>query len=348
LRATGPSRSVPSPQSGRRAVIDVGTNSVKLLVGDVSAEGTVTPVWETASQTRLGAGFLPSGRLTAEAIRRTADCVARWTDQARGRGAAGVGVIATSAVREAVNSAEFVQAVRECAGLGVRVLTGEEESQWMYRGVASDPLLAGSPLLVADAGGGSTEVVLAENHTPCFHGSFRLGTVDLLERLVPADPPTPTDWRRCRQRIRQVLVGALGPGLLPKLAALRAQPWRMVGASGTATILARLATGIDQYDRDRLEGKVLSHKEVRQLRLHLWSLPLAERRRMTGMPPDRADVMLMGVAIYEELMAVCGAQALTVSLRGLRYGAMVLLGWGQDAVGPASCVGSGSGVRLNG
>jgi exopolyphosphatase/guanosine-5'-triphosphate,3'-diphosphate pyrophosphatase len=334
-------------------VIDVGTNSVKLLVGDVCSQGTVTPVWETAKQTRLGAGFHPSGRLTDEAIRRTADCVGLWAEQARAWGVVGVGVIATSAVREATNQVEFVEAVREGAGLGVRVLTGEEESRWMYHGVASDPFLAGSPLLVADVGGGSTEVVLAENNRPCFHGSFRLGTVDLLERLVPGDPPVFADWRRCRHWIRRVLVGDLGPGLLPKLAALPEQSWRMVGASGTATILARLATGIDEYDRGRLEGKVLSRKELRQLRLDLWALPLAERRRMSGMPSDRADVMLMGVAIFEELMAVCGAEALTVSLRGLRYGAMVMLEWGQDAVGPdpagpASCVGSASGVRLSG
>ena len=318
--------------SSCRAVIDVGSNSVKLLVGEVSTQGTVAPVWETARQTRLGAGLHPGGRLAFEAIQHTAECVAAFAKEAQARGAAQVGVVATSAVREAGNQADLLAAVREHAGLVVNVLTGHQEALWMYQGVASDPVLAGSTLLIADAGGGSTEVVLGDGHAVPFHASFGLGTVRMLERFAPADPPSLADWQGCRDHVRQVLNRELGPGLGPRLAAWGSRAWRMVGASGTATILARLVTRLDSYDRGRLEGTVLRREGLEALRRELWSLPLAQRRQLPGLPPERADVILMGVAIYEGLMAWCGAESLLISLRGLRYGALVMLGRSADPV----------------
>jgi exopolyphosphatase / guanosine-5'-triphosphate,3'-diphosphate pyrophosphatase len=318
------------PGSSRRAVIDVGSNSVKLLVGEVSTQGTVAAVWETARQTRLGAGLHPGGRLAFKAIQHTAECVAEFAKEAQAQGAAQVGVVATSAVREAGNQAELLAAVREQAGLAVNVLTGDQEALWMYQGVASDPVLAGSPLLIADAGGGSTEVVLGEGHAVQFHASFGLGTVRMLERFAPEDPPSLVDWQGCRDHVRQVVDRELGPGLGPRLAAWGSRAWRMVGASGTATILARMVTRLDSYDRGCLEGTVLRREGLEALRKEVWSLPLVQRRRLPGLPPERADVILMGVAIYEGLMAWCGAESLLISLRGLRYGALVMLGGSAD------------------
>jgi len=306
-------------------LIDVGTNSVKLLVAEVSPEGAVVPLWETARQTRLGSGLKPGGCLTVDSIRRTAECVAVLAEEARARGAVEVGVVATSAAREAQNRADLVRAVWDCAGLPIQVLSGELEALWMYQGVASDPALAGSPLMIVDAGGGSTEVVLGEGCAVRFHTSLGLGTVRMLEQLDPVDPSSLADWQWASDHVRRTLADKLEAGLGPRLAALGSRAWRMVGASGTATILARLMTRSGSYDRGCLEGTVLRREDLEALRRELWSLPLAQRRRLAGMPPERADVMLMGVVIYHELAAWCGAESLTVSLRGLRYGAVVLL-----------------------
>jgi exopolyphosphatase/guanosine-5'-triphosphate,3'-diphosphate pyrophosphatase len=232
-------------------------------------------------------------------------------------------VIATSAARDAHNAADLLGAIRAATGLDPRIIAGEQEADWAYRGVRSDPTLAGHPLVILDIGGGSTEFILGAGAHPRFRHSFPIGTVRLLERFPHADPPTEADWRKCRAEIREFLDVEVAPAIEPKLRAFADPQVRWVGTGGSTTILARIELGLDRYDRARLEAVRLGHARMREHRRRLWSLPLAERKRVPGLPASRADVILLGVAICEGLMDRFDVPELRISTRGLRFGALL-------------------------
>ncbi len=306
----------------RRAVIDIGTNSVKLLVGDVS-DGIVTPVFEAGEQTRLGQGLYESNRLQPEAIARTVDCVTRFAAQTWEMGASTIRVIATSATRDALNGQELVQAIQDHANLSTEVITGATEAEWVYRGVLSDPELAAHPLLILDVGGGSTEFIVTAAGERKFDQSFQMGTVRLLEKFPPADPPSPEDFTSCQKWLRELLEHSAGPLTTPHLPPKGSPQTLLVGTGGAALILARIHLALPDFTREQMEGLSLSTQEVSTIRERLWSLPLTERRKIIGLPPERADVMLMGALIYESVLRQFGIHALRVSTRGLRYAALV-------------------------
>jgi len=377
----------------RRAVIDVGTNSVKLLVADV-AGSRITPVAEESNQTRLGAGFYGTRQLGHAAVAKTAAAAAQYAAKAVKLGATTVRIIGTSAARDALNAAELVAAIRQESGLPMEILSGEEEAEWVFRGVASDAKLARQPALVLDVGGGSTEFIVGENAVPRFCRSYALGTVRLLEQLQPGDPPGLEALGRCRAVLREFLdhqvVATLQPALrqisaLPPSDSLNLNPnlnlnlipsphedgqagvasslrleripsphevgrglgrgvpsiqgkqcqeappalrqccgeVQLVGTSGTASILARMEARAEGFNREQIEATVLPAGRLRALLEAQWQLPLAARRKTPGLPPDRADVILTGMAIYEAIMDRFGFARLHISTRGLRYWALL-------------------------
>jgi exopolyphosphatase/guanosine-5'-triphosphate,3'-diphosphate pyrophosphatase len=310
-----------------RAVIDIGTNSVKLLIGEVSGE-QVVPLHEEARQTRLGSGFYETHRLQPEAIARAAHAVVELAARARQAGAPQPRIIATSAARDAINREGLVDAIRAASGLAVQILSGEQEAEWAFHGVASDPALSGQALLIVDAGGGSTEFILGEGRHVHFRQSFRLGTVRLLEQLRPEDPPTAEDWARCQESLHRVFKREIVPEIEPAWSVLRHRTVQLVGTSGTASILASLAQGLNGFQRDRIEAARLTREHVRRERERLWSFPLAQRQALPGLPPERADVILTGVAIYEAVMDEFPCPDLRVSTRGLRFAALMIPGSG--------------------
>jgi exopolyphosphatase/guanosine-5'-triphosphate,3'-diphosphate pyrophosphatase len=317
-----PATNPPPHDAKRRAVIDVGTNSVKLLVADVGA-ASVRPVWEESEQTRLGAGFYDSHCLQPRAIAQTAEAVATFARAARTHGAAHVRVIGTSAARDAVNAAELCAAIARAAGLTMEIISGAQEAEWAFRGVTTDPVLAARPLLIMDVGGGSTEFILGHRGAMHFRHSFPLGSVRLLERLKIFDPPSAEDWRRCREEISATLEREVLPLLMPHLTGEFAENLTLVGTGGATTILARIHGGMTDFNRERIERIGLSFAEVRQHREGLWSLPIAARRQVPGLPPNRADVILYGAAIYESVMNSLHLDALRISTRGLRFAAVL-------------------------
>ena len=306
----------------RRAVIDVGTNSVKLLVAEVT-EQAVVPVFEASEQTRLGRGFYETHRLQPEAIRITAEAVARFGLRATDHAAGSVRVIATSAARDAVNAQELIAAIQAYAGLRVAVISGEQEAEWAFRGVATDPDLHGHRLLVLEVGGGSTQIILGAGDHHSFRQSFSLGSVRLIEKLRPNDPPTPANLANCREFLRQFFKREIGPVIESALAALCGADFKLVGTGGTSTILARMEKQMSGFDREEIERTRLSRVRVSEWMDRLWNLPLAARQQIAGLPPNRADVILMGVAIYEAVMEHFGVGELHVSTRGLRFGAVM-------------------------
>jgi exopolyphosphatase/guanosine-5'-triphosphate,3'-diphosphate pyrophosphatase len=310
-------------QTVRRAVIDVGTNSVKLLIADV-AGGEVRPVHEESRQTRLGKGFYETHRLQAAAIAHTAEAVWEFAETARERSVSAIRVIATSAARDAVNPRDLTNAIKRASGLKTEIITGACEADWAFRGVTTDPKLAESPLLLLDVGGGSTEFILGHGAKKSFARSFPLGTVRLMEKFPHGDPPTVAQFNACRDWVKNLFHAEVRPLLEPALLQeQKAGEVKLVGTGGTTSLLARIEKKLDRFDRDKIEQTVLSFEQVVAHRKNFWRLPLAERKEIPGLPKTRADVILTGVLIYEAVMAEFGFQQLHISTRGLRFAAVM-------------------------
>ena len=311
----------------RRAVIDVGTNSVKLLVADVTGSD-VQFVLEDSKQTRLGKGFYASHRLQPEPIAQTARAVATFAKTARKAGATSVRIIATSAARDAKNPEDLIGEIAEATNLRLEIISGEQEAEWVFRGATSNPKLARAPLLLLDVGGGSTEFILGQGDRKHFRQSYPLGAVRLLEKIPHSDPPKPEELASCRDWLKDFLDSRVRAELEPALqreVKIHAQHHevRLIGAGGTATVLARMENAMEDYNRDRIEAARLSSKNIRGWAERLWRLPLAERRAIQGLPKERADVILTGTLIYEAVMAVFEFAELRVSTRGLRFAAVM-------------------------
>jgi exopolyphosphatase / guanosine-5'-triphosphate,3'-diphosphate pyrophosphatase len=304
-----------------RAVIDVGTNSVKLLVATVDKNG-VTPLLEKSDQTRLGVGFYSDHRLLPDAIKRTAEAVARFAGQARSLGVESVRVIATSAARDALNQDELASAIETHSGVAMQVISGEQEADWVFAGVSTDPRFQTGPLLILDVGGGSTEIVFGENGATHFRESFPLGTVRLFERFPVSDPPSERECNECQSWVSSFIEANVRPALSPQLES-RPRATRLIGTGGTTTILAGMKLALPAFDRQSLESVRLTDKDVWQWHARLWSAPLSLRQQIPGLPPNRADVILMGTTIFAEIMRQFEFHELWPSTRGLRFAALL-------------------------
>lgn len=308
-------------EAQRRAVIDIGTNSVKLLVAEL-AGSFVTPMHEEGRQTRLGRGFYETRRLQPGPLRDTAQAVAAFAARARELGAATPRVIATSAARDATNADELLAAVRAASGLDVQVISGEQEARWAFAGACTHPTLASRSLLLLDTGGGSSEFIIGRNGQSHFHHSYPLGSVRLAESLPHSDPPTAEDFAGCRAHLRTFLDNTIVPSVRDALAREPDQV-ALVATGGTASVLAMMELGLRQFHRARIEAVEFTTARIAEWTTRIWSLPLAARRELPGLPPERADIILFGVAIFEAIMAAFQLGPLRVSTRGLRFGALL-------------------------
>lgn len=313
--------SPPPPIAGcRRAVIDVGTNSVKLLVADIH-QGLAVPIAEASHQTRLGEGLFRHHLLQPQAIARTTEAVTDFLSQARTLGAEVVRIYATSAAREAANRGELVDALQNATGLPLEIIPAETEAEWAFLGVLSHPAFASQNLLLMDLGGGSAQFIAgAEGHAR-FQASYPLGCVRWLEKMHLSDPPTPSEKQECSQRLHAFLSSAVVPALQSHLPA----SCQWVGLGGTATILGRMELGMTGFERELLESLRLPAEKLRHWRDRLWAMPLAQRRLIPGLPPNRADVILLGTAIFAEVMQLFGFAELRLSTRGPRFGALLTM-----------------------
>jgi exopolyphosphatase / guanosine-5'-triphosphate,3'-diphosphate pyrophosphatase len=299
----------------RLAAVDVGTNSVLLLVAERGADGVLHPVREEAEITRLGRGVDRTGVLSAEGQEATLEVLGRFADLARRSGARAMVVTATSAARDARNGSEFLARARERTGATVEILAGDEEARLSYLAVAQD-FAAGAGeagLLAIDVGGGSTEFVHGQGRTVRFRTSLDIGSVRLTERCVRSDPPSEAE----QDVVRATVSGALGT--------LAAFPGgiRVVGVAGTVTSLYAIAHAIEPYDASRVHGGWLSLEDVATVRARLCSVPVAVRRTLPGMQPKRADVLPTGALLFETALLHLGAAGAWVSDRGLRWGVLL-------------------------
>ncbi len=305
-----------------RAVIDVGTNSVKLLVAEVLGQ-VVRPILETSEQTRLGQGFYTHHRLQPDRIAETAQAVARFYATAREHGVDNVRVIATSAARDAQNSHDLVAAIDQTSGLALEIISGAKEAELAFQGVASDPRFHNRPLLILEVGGGSTQVIFSTGQNHAMGHSYKIGSVRLMEHIPHSDPPLPSQLEQCRTHLNHFWAGQLLSEFWPLLSQQPPGGVMLVGTGGSSSVLASIQLGLTEFHREAIESVSFSLETMRTLTERLWSLPLAERRKIPGLPPKRADVMLCGAAIHEAAMTLLELQPLHVSTRGIRFAALL-------------------------
>jgi exopolyphosphatase/guanosine-5'-triphosphate,3'-diphosphate pyrophosphatase len=294
----------------RVAIVDLGTNSTRLLVADV-ARGEVHEVERLLQITRLGEGVDASGSLGATAIGRVLDCLDGYAARTDALGAEVRVAVATSAVRDAANRDDLLEPI-ERLGFVPRVLTGTEEAALTFAGVASDRTAAG-PVAVIDVGGGSTEVVLAREGVVRWSHSYPAGCVRMAERHLGGGVVRPAALARCRADLDSILHG---------LAEAVAQPLSLgVAVAGTATTAAAIDLGCDGYDAERIHGHVVSRRAIADQLSMLAPLELAARILVPGLEPDRAPVIVAGLTVLEAVLDRLDLQEITVSERDILHGA---------------------------
>jgi len=294
------------------AVVDVGTNSTRLLVADV-ADGRVSPLERRSTVTRLGRGVDLSGHLASEAIEDVCEAIGGYVGILEELGAEAVDVIATSAVRDADNGSAFVAELRERFALSPRVLDGEEEARLTYLGATSESLPE-EPTLVVDIGGGSTEFVVGSGSEVSFHDSLQAGVVRHSERYIASDPPAQSELEELAADIRGLIEASVGAGVKAR---------HGVAVAGTPTSLAAVEMELEPYDPSRVHGHPLALPSIQRMLSRLASAPLAERVEIPGLHPDRAPTIVAGVVILVETMRAFGLEEITVSEHDILYGTAI-------------------------
>jgi exopolyphosphatase / guanosine-5'-triphosphate,3'-diphosphate pyrophosphatase len=297
----------------RLATIDLGSNTVRLLVADVEGAAPWRLVHQEQKVTRLGEGMSGTGALGDAPLARTASAVKEYVERARDLGATLVRIVATSAVREARNGEALRGRVERETGVPVEVVSGEDEARLTVRGVLEGLGSSASEWLVFDIGGGSTEYTLVRDGAIVASTSLRLGVVPLAERFPF---PGPVDDERFRKMSREV--AARLERELP--AGLRSPTAGLVGTAGTVTTLAALDLGLVTYDAERVQGHRLDRMAIRRQLDRLAALTVGERGDLPCLEPGRADLIVPGVAIVIATMEHVGAETLLVSDWGLREG----------------------------
>jgi len=299
--------------SARVAVVDMGTNSTRLLVADVN-ETDVREIERRSTVTRLGRGVDTAGCLAAEAIEEVCATVADYIEIYRPLKPEHVIAIATSAVRDASNSSAFIAELRERFALGAAVLAGADEARLTYSG-ATHGRTERDPTLVIDIGGGSTELIVgaAGSDAPDFHVSLQAGVVRQTERHLHEDPPPPRELQRLADDVRATIDAGVPPEV-------RASARAAVGVAGTATSLAAIDQELEPYDPRRVHGYVLELGEAELLLARLAQMPLAQRREVRGLHPDRAPTIVAGAAILLEVLRAFRLDRAEVSEHDLLHG----------------------------
>jgi exopolyphosphatase / guanosine-5'-triphosphate,3'-diphosphate pyrophosphatase len=295
-------------------VIDIGTNSTRLLVAEVE-DGRLSEVERRSRVTRLGRGVDLSGQLSDEAIEATCAAIEDYVAIYQEADAGAVTAIATSAVRDAANGAAFIAELRERFALSARVLNGDEEARLTYAG-ATTGHAPSEPTLVIDIGGGSTELIVGIGDEIEFHASLQAGVVRHTERHIASDPPAAAELEALAEDARAPIEAAAtelgGPA-----------PVAGIAVAGTPTSLAAVEMELEPYDSERVHGHTLTLTGIQRLLSRLASMPLAARREVPGMHPDRAPTIVAGVVILVETMRAFALEKIEVSEHDILYGAAI-------------------------
>ncbi len=293
--------------------LDVGTNTVLMLVAEVRADGEVRRLADFSRITRLGRGVDRSGRLDPESAARTLEAIVEFALQARALGAEKIVTAATAALRDASDGAAFIASVARRAGVELEVVSGETEARLSYLAVVNGLHIdRARTLVIVDIGGGSTELVRSEPGRDLQMVSLQIGSVRLTERIVHHDPPAAGEIAELR-RVIDAAIDGFGLGRSPQTDIL-------VGIAGTVTTVCAVALGLKTYDPAIVHGYRLTRGDVEGVLTRLGSLRLEERKRLPGIVEGRADVIFAGTMILSRVMERAGVDSVLVSDQGVRWG----------------------------
>ena len=298
----------------RIAVVDVGTNSTRLFVADVERGRVCAQLARLTRVTRLGAGVDANGKLDPDAIARVMAALDDYQRVIEDHHAERRVAVLTSAVRDAENGEEFAAVLRARYGLEAKILDGEEEARLTFLGATSerDPEDR-TTTLVTDIGGGSTEFVIGQGRQARFHVSTQAGAVRQTERHLHQDPPLASELEELAAEVRSIIAAAVPEG--------QRHVEHAIGVAGTPTSLAAVAQALEPYDPDRVQGYLLGRDECQGLLERLAALPLAERREVAGLHPDRAPTIVAGTAILVETLRLFDLGKIEVSEHDILRGA---------------------------
>jgi len=312
----------------RVAVVDIGSNSTRLLVAKVDTDtGSLQELARDSRVTRLGEGVDANGSLSETAIERVTTVLADYHGKIEEHDCEANLAVLTSAVRDADNGPDFAERVCEEYGLDARVLSGDEEAQLTFLGAmstrpddgGSDDEQGGAvPTVVIDIGGGSTEFVIGSGRTAGFHVSLHVGVVRMSERHIHSDPPEPHELQKLAADVRQNFEDGLP-------ADERAAVKRAIAVAGTATSAASIDQELDPYDPERVNGYTLTLGTVEMLLARLADMDEGGRRKVVGLHPDRAPTIVAGMIVLSEAMRAFGRDQVEVSEHDILYGGALRL-----------------------
>ena len=295
----------------RKAVIDIGSNSVKFFVGESAGNKTIRTVLDTNDIARLGEGLDATGLISDKAMERNVAVVVSFAEKAKELGADQIVSVGTMALRKACNSDIFVKKVKEACGVDVRIIPGEEEARLGYLAILSGlPQDKDADLVVFDTGGGSTEFIYGRGTEMVKRFSVNLGAVRITENYLKSDPVTPEEVKTAISQIDKEFAEA-GVAGRPKL---------LVGMGGTVTSMGAVKHKMIKYDPDVIQGSKLLKKDIEDQIAEYSKRTIEQRKELLGLQPKRADVILAGACILKVITDRLCTEELTISERGLRHG----------------------------
>jgi exopolyphosphatase/guanosine-5'-triphosphate,3'-diphosphate pyrophosphatase len=298
----------------RVAVVDIGSNSTRLLIAEVE-DHHVTELVRRSQVTRLGAGVDADGRLREDAMQRVFETLDRYRAEIDQHGCERAVAVLTSAVRDSANGRQFAEEVQTRYSLEPRVLTGDEEAQLTFLGATNERSSSDrTPTLVLDIGGGSTELVIGCGRNVVFHVSTQAGVVRQTERHLHHDPPEPGELAELAEDVRGILAAAVP-------AERRDSVRQGIAVAGTATSLAAIAQDLDPYDPEKVHGYMLSAGECDRILDRLSKMTLEQRRHVAGLHPDRAPTIVAGIVIFREVLSLFGLDQIEISEHDILRGA---------------------------
>ena len=293
----------------RVASIDIGTNTILLLIAKVEG-GEIHPLLEIETVARLGEGVQKNGLLLIEAMDRGLQTLAQYLKWCQEMEVQKIFAVGTSALREAKNSEDFLKLVKEKLNFSIEVISGEEEAQLSFLAVAKDLGELKDPILVVDVGGGSTEFILGKGGQISQWVSLPLGSVRFTEQFLRSDPVQEEEWEKMERKIRELIVN------IPH----SQEPLSMAAVGGTATTLASVEQGLEEFIPEKIHHFLLKKEALRNQLFLYRSKTVEERKKIPGLPIARADVILAGGAILYLAMEELGCPSVLISCHGVRYG----------------------------
>ncbi|MEG1641487.1 MAG: Ppx/GppA phosphatase family protein [Synergistaceae bacterium] len=292
----------------KKAVIDIGTNSVKLCIGE-EKQNKLTIYKDTNTITKLGEKMATDGKMTEQAIERTSQSVKNYVKEAKADGANEISIVGTMALREAKNANDLKKRIKELTNIDVRTLSGQEEATLSYKAAISDiKIPQNQDTLIFDTGGGSTEFIYGKNGTPTEQTSINIGAVRITEKYFSTLPITKEELEKAIKEIKQeILNGKIQPKQV-----------QIIGLGGNVTSMSAMKMKLEKYDAEKVQGSKLTKEEVTKQTEQLSSMTVEEIRQIKGLNPKRAEIILAGATIVRAIMEINKANEITICDRGLR------------------------------